>query len=62
MIQKCCTEPKPDYLKDLTNEEYRTFCHLVYLLRKRGYRVEEAQAEAYHRILAESILLHIGLL
>ncbi len=55
MISKCCTEPKPDYKKSLSHDEYKTFCQLVYLLRKRGHRIEEAQAKAYQKVLNESI-------
>jgi hypothetical protein len=33
----------------------KPFCKLVYLLRKRGYSVAEAQEKAYRKILVESI-------
>ena len=54
MISICCTQPKPDY-QDLSTEEKKTFCKLVYLMRKRGYSIEEAQEKAYRKILVESI-------
>lgn len=54
MISICCSQAKPDY-KDLNPDEKKTFSKLVYLLRKRGYRIEEAQDIAYLRILADSI-------
>jgi hypothetical protein len=54
MITICCTYPKPNY-QDLSNEDHKMFCKLVYLLRKRGYSVVEAQEVAYQKVLEESI-------
>jgi hypothetical protein len=54
MISKCCTYPKPD-LQELSDQERKEFCRLVYLLRKRGYSVADAQETAYRKILEESI-------
>lgn len=53
-ISICCTEPKPDY-KELTPYEKKVFCRMVYVLRKRGYLVADAQAIAYGKVLEESI-------
>jgi hypothetical protein len=54
MISICCTEQKPDF-KDLSFEEYKMFSRLVYLLRKQGYQVKEAQDKAYLFVLTSSI-------
>jgi hypothetical protein len=54
MISICCTPPKA-YYKDLADEERKKFCRLVYLLRKRGYSVLDAQKVAYQKVLQESI-------
>jgi hypothetical protein len=54
MTSICCTPKKPDYL-DLSTEEKKKFCKLVYLLRKRGHSVKEAQEIAYRDVLEESI-------
>jgi hypothetical protein len=54
LISICCSPQKPDY-QDLNPEEKKTSCKLVYLLRKRGYSVAEAQEKAYRKILVESI-------
>jgi hypothetical protein len=54
MITKCCTLPKPDY-RDLSTEESKKFCRLVYLLRKRGYSINDAQAVAYGKVLENGI-------
>jgi hypothetical protein len=54
MTSICCTYIKPDYL-DLSTEEKKKFCKLVYLLRKRGHSIKEAQEIAYKQLLEESI-------
>ncbi len=54
MISICCTPPKPDY-KELSTEERKIFCRLVYLLRKKGYQITAARKIAYTRVLSESI-------
>jgi len=54
MISLCCTLPAPDF-QDLSLEESKIFCRQVYLLRKRGYSIADAQAITYRRVLAESI-------
>ncbi len=59
MVSVCCNEPKPNY-DDLSIEEKKMFCRLVYLLRKRGYSVSDAQLVAYRRILDESIPYDMG--
>lgn len=53
-ISICCEEPKPDY-KELTPDEKKVFCRMVYVLRKRGYSVADAQATAYRNVLDASI-------
>jgi len=55
MISICCTLPKPDYKAELTPEEFKKFCMLVYVQRSKGYQLEEAQTRAYSTVLAESI-------
>jgi hypothetical protein len=59
MISICCSQPKPDY-QELAYEERKVFCKLVYLLRKRGYSVADAQEVAYRKILEGSILFDVG--
>lgn len=59
MISICCTLPKPDY-QDLTQEERKVFCKIVYLLRKRGYSVTDAQVVAYRKVLEGSIPFRFG--
>lgn len=59
MISICCSEPKPDY-QDLTPDERKVFCRLVYLLRKRGYSIKDAQEVAYRKILEDSISFDLG--
>lgn len=54
MISICCTLPKPDY-QELTPDEKKAFCRLVYVLRKRGYSVTDAQAVAYWKVLEVGI-------
>jgi len=54
MLSLCCTQPEPDY-QDLSHEERKLFCKLVYLHRKRGYSIADAQAISYRRVLADSI-------
>lgn len=54
MISICCTHPEPDY-KDLALEERKLFCRLVYLLRKRGYSVRDAQRIAYRKVLEDGV-------
>lgn len=53
-ISICCTLPKPDF-KELTPDEKKVFCRMVYVLRKRGYSVADAQAVAYRKVLEASI-------
>lgn len=53
-ISICCAEPKPDF-KELTPDEKKDFCRMVYVLRKRGYSVGDAQAVAYRKVLEEGI-------
>ena len=55
MISICCTEPKPDYKKDLHPEEYKKFCQLVHMLKQKGDRLEVAQEKAYSIVMVESI-------
>jgi len=55
MISICCTEPKPDYKKELTPEEHKKFCQLVNMLRTKGDRLEVAQEKAYAMVMVESI-------
>jgi hypothetical protein len=52
MISICCSLPKPDY-QELTPEERKVFCKMVYLLRKRGYSVVDAQRVAYQKVLED---------
>lgn len=59
MISICCSLPKPDY-QELTPEEKKIFCRLVYLLRKRGYSIKDAQEVAYRKILDDSVPFDIG--
>jgi len=54
MISICCTPPKPDY-QELTPDEKNVFCKMVYLLRKRGYSVVDAQAVAYQKVLEDGM-------
>lgn len=54
MISICCTLPKPDFL-DLSPDERKLFCKMVYVLKKRGYSVTDAQAISYRKVLEESI-------
>ncbi|MDD2336772.1 MAG: hypothetical protein PHD01_09385 [Geobacteraceae bacterium] len=54
MISLCCTLPAPDY-QELSYEESKIFCKQVYLLRKRGYSMADAQTLSYRRVLAESV-------
>jgi hypothetical protein len=42
-------------LPELTHEESEKFCKRVYLLRKRGCSVAEAQVLSYRMVLADSI-------
>lgn len=53
-ISICCAEPKPDF-KELTPDEKKVFCRMVYGLRKRGYSVADAQKVAYRKVLEDSI-------
>jgi hypothetical protein len=55
MISICCTEPKPDYKKELTPEDYKKFCQLVNMLKKQGDRLEVAQEKAYSIVMVENI-------
>lgn len=59
MISICCSLPKPDY-QELASEEKKVFCKLVYLLRKRGYSIKEAQKVACRKILEDSISFDMG--
>jgi type II secretory pathway component PulF len=59
MISLCCTPPKPDY-QELSHEERTVFCKQVYLLRKSGYSIADAQAITYRRVLEESIAAVLG--
>lgn len=59
MISICCSQPKPDY-QDLSTEERKVFCKLVYLLRKRGYPIKDAQEKAYRKILDDSVPFDLG--
>lgn len=59
MISICCTLPKPDY-HELTPDERKQFCKMVYLLRKRGYSVNDAQEVAYRKVLEDSISFEVG--
>lgn len=54
MISRCCTPERPDY-RGLSPEEKYVFCKMVYLLRKRGYSVLDAQAMACRKVLGESL-------
>lgn len=54
MISICCTPEKPDY-QELTPEEKKVFCKMVYLLRKRGCSVLDAQSVGYRKVLVDSI-------
>jgi len=54
MISICCSLPKPDF-QELTLEEKKIFCKLVYILRKRGYSVKDAQDVAYRKVLEGGI-------
>lgn len=54
MLSLCCTQPAPDY-QELSHEESKIFCKLVYLYRKRGYSIADAQTVSYRKVLAESI-------
>ncbi|MDD2320725.1 MAG: hypothetical protein PHO83_11810 [Geobacteraceae bacterium] len=54
MISICCTPLKPDY-NDLAAEERNLFCKMVYLLRKRGYSVVEAQKVAYRKVVEDGV-------
>jgi hypothetical protein len=54
MIKICCTEPKPDY-KDLIPEDKKRFGFLVHQLRKKGYKLAEAQEMAYIQLWNEEI-------
>jgi hypothetical protein len=54
MISICCTFPKPDY-NDLVANERKIFCKMVYLLRKRGYSVMDAQKVAYRKVLEDGV-------
>ena len=55
MVSICCTEPKPDYKKELTPEEYKKFCKLVHMLKQKGDRLEVAQEKAYSMVMVESM-------
>lgn len=59
MISICCSQPIPDY-RELVSDEKKIFCRLVYLLRKRGYSVADAQEKAYRKILEDSISFDLG--
>jgi hypothetical protein len=59
MISRCCTPPNPDY-QELSREESKRFCKQVYLLRKNGYSVADAQALSYRMVLEESISCVLG--
>jgi len=59
MISICCSLPKPDY-QELTSEERKLFCKLVYLFRKRGYTVKDSQEVAYKKILEDSVPFDAG--
>lgn len=50
MVSICCTPAEPDY-DDLASDEKKIFCRLVYLLRKRGYPVGDAQRVALRKVL-----------
>jgi len=54
MISVCCTLPKPDH-QDLSIEERKQFCKMVYVLRKRGYSIADAQAIAYRKVAVGSV-------
>ncbi|HOP40172.1 MAG TPA: hypothetical protein PLI53_03940 [Geobacteraceae bacterium] len=54
MISICCTPLEPDY-KEFTPDERRIFCKVVYLLRKRGYSIREAQRVAYLKVLKDGM-------
>jgi hypothetical protein len=54
MISICCTPLKPDY-NDLVADERKIFCKMVYLLRKRGYSVVDAQKVAYRTVLEDGV-------
>lgn len=54
MISICCTPEKPDY-QELTLGERKVFCKMVYLLRKRGYPVLDAQVVACQKVLESCI-------
>lgn len=55
MTSICCTIPKPEYKAELTPEEFKKFCMLVHVLRRKGFHLGEAQTRAYSTVLAESI-------
>ena len=59
IISKCCTYPKPD-LPELSDQERKKFCRLVYLLRKRGFQVIDAQKTAYTWVIGEGIPFDLG--
>ena len=59
MISICCSLPKPDY-QELGQEERKAFCRLVYLLRKRGYSVVDAQDVAYRKVLEDGLPFDAG--
>jgi len=44
----------------VSDEEKKIFCRMVYLLRKRGYSIPDAQIVAYRQVLEESIPFHAG--
>jgi hypothetical protein len=54
MISICCTPEKPDY-QEFTPDERKVFCKMVYLLRKRGYSMEDAQNVAYQKVLEDGM-------
>jgi hypothetical protein len=54
MKSLCCTQPAPDY-QELSHEERKIFCKLIYFHRKRGDSIADAQAISYRRVLADSI-------
>lgn len=54
MISICCTPEKPDY-QELTKDEKKVFCKMVYLLRKSGYPVVDAQRVAYQKVLEDGV-------
>jgi len=54
MISKCCTLPKPDYT-DLLPEQKKRFGFLVLQLRKKGFKLPDAQEKAYSQLWSEEI-------